>query len=48
MAFAAIGQLAAWGGCSAGMLETTHLFFLMSYASIFSEYSSGKMLMQLR
>jgi len=47
MAFAAIRQLAAWGGCSAGMLETTHLFFLVSCTSIFSEYISGKTLMQL-
>jgi hypothetical protein len=47
MASAAIGQLAAWGECSAGMLEKKHLFFSVSYTSIFSEYSSGETLMQL-
>jgi hypothetical protein len=46
MAFAAIGQLAAWDGCSASMLET-HLFFLVSVIYFhFYEYSNEKTLMQ--
>jgi hypothetical protein len=47
MAFVAMGQLATWVGCSAGMLETqtTHLLFNVTYFH-FSEYSNGKMLRQ--
>jgi hypothetical protein len=45
MTFVAMVQLAAWGGCSAGMLETqtTHLFsYLMSHTSIFLNIAIGK------